>query len=302
MSSFWSLSRKYLVLGQLPLFAGLLLVGSAYGQSSPNINFKKDRITREPASYIPDDDVIVKPVDNELSFYQQYVANDQSVDVVNSRNQLKIWNDNQIFAQQYGLDSTLTGSAFFVPTPDVKWEYFKQRYMRYLRQKGEQPFKDMPKDWYNGLRASNEVDTIDEMEARFKASNNKSSGTRSVLPGAFQEKEVKLFKNMHFIFQPRLDQGLVIVGVKTKTGKARAWVGANGETEVNVQQSFDSIGLRVMYNYFAHNGRYFTSVDKRLMDNVYARVTSTKDPRKAGVNGSDVYQDDQFMLLYAKQF
>jgi hypothetical protein len=107
---------------------------------------------------------------------------------------------------------------------------------------------------------------------------------------------------MHFIFQPRLDQGLVIVGVKTKTGKARAWVGANGETEVNVQQSFDSIGLRVMYNYFAHNGRYFTSVDKRLMDNVYARVTSTKDPRKAGVNGSDVYQDDQFMLLYAKQF
>lgn len=302
MSSFWSLSRKYLVLGQLPLFAGLLLVGTAYGQSSPNIHLKKDRISREPASYIPDDDVIVKPVDNELSFYQQYVANDQSQDVVNSRNQLKIWNDNQIFADQYGMDSTLAGSSYFVPTAEVKWEYFKSRYMRYLRQKGEQPFKDMPKEWYNDLRASNEVDTIDEMEARFKATNKKSTSTGNALPGAFQEKQIKLWKKTHFIFQPRLDQGLVIVGVKTPFGKARAWVGANGETEVNVQQSFDSIGLRVMYNYFAHNGRYFTSVDKRLMDNVYARVTSTKDPRKVDVDGRGVYEDDQFMLLYAKQF
>lgn len=299
MYSFWTHSRKYLILGQLALIIGTAGAQSLQGLSTPNLVMKKDRISREPASYIPDDDVIVKPVDNELSFYQQYVASDNSLDVVNSRNQLKVWNDNQVFADQYGMDSTLTGSSYFVPTPEEKWEYFKSRYMRYLRQKGEQPLKDMPKNWYNDYRASNEIDTIDEMESRFKASNKKSTVTRTALPGAFQEKEFNLWKKTKFIFQPRVDQGLVIVGLKTPYGRARAWVGVNGETEVNVQQTFDSIGLRVMYNYFAHSGRYFTSVDQRLTENVYARVTSNKDPQR---EKSQVYQDDTLMLLYAKSF
>ncbi len=301
MYSFWTHSRKYIILGQFILILGTAVAETQSGLSTPNLVVKKDQISRGPASYIPDDDVIVKPVDNELSFYQQYVASDQSVDVVQSRNQLKIWNDNQQFADQYGMDSTLAGSAFFVPTPDEKWEYFKSRYMRYLRQKGEQPIKDMPKNFYNDYRASNDVDTIDEMEARFKASNKKSSVTKSALPAAFQEKQVSLWKKTKFIFQPRLDQGIVIVGLKTPWGRARAWVGVNGETEVNVQQTYDSIGLRVMFNYFAHDGRYFTSVDQRLMENIYARVTSTKDPRRVGLNGGD-YQDDSAMLLYAKSF
>lgn len=299
MYSFWTHSRKYLILGQFALILGTAGAQSLEGLSTPNYVMKKDVISRAPASYIPDDDVIVKPVDNELSFYQQYVESDQSQDVVTSRNQLKVWNDNQNFADQYGMDSTLTGSAFFVPTPEEKWDYFKSRYMRYLRQKGEQPLKDMPKNYYNDYRASNDVDTIDEMESRFKASNKNSTVTRSALPTAFQEKEVNLWKKTKFIFQPRVDQGLVIVGLKTPYGRARAWVGVNGETEVNIQQTYDSIGLRVMYNYFAHTGRYFTSVDQRLMENVYARVTSNKDPQR---EKSDNYTDDSFMLLYAKSF
>jgi hypothetical protein len=299
MYSFWTHSRKYLILGQFILILGTAAAETQSGLSTPNLVVRKDRISREPASYIPDDDVIVKPVDNELSFYQQYVASDKGEDVVKSRNQLKVWNDNQIFAEQYGMDSSLAGSPYYVPTQDEKWEYFKSRYMRYLRQKGEQPLKDMPKNWYNSYRASNEVDTIDEMEARFKASNKKSTVTKTILPGALQEKQVSLWKKTKFIFQPRLDQGIVIVGLQTPYGKARAWVGVNGETEVNVQQTYDSIGMRVMFNYFAHSGRYFTSVDQRLTENVYARVTSNKDPQR---EKSDYYTDDSVMLLYAKTF
>lgn len=302
MYSFWTHSRKYLILGQFILILGSAGAQTLSGLSTPNLVVKKDRISRGPASYIPDDDVIVKPVDNELSFYQQYVASDNSQDVVKSRNQLKVWNDNQEFANTYKMDSTLAGSSYFVPTPAEKWEYFKSRYMRYLQKKGTQPFQDMPKSWYNNYRASNDVDTIDEMEARFKASNKQKSVSNNVLPSAFQEKSVNLWKKTKFIFQPRVEQGLAIVGVQTPYGKIRAWVGVNGQTEVNAQQSFDSIGLRVMYNYFAQSGRYFTSVDQRLTTGLYARVTSTRDPRRVGVNGSDVYNDETFMLLYAKTF
>lgn len=286
-------SRIYRNFGQLTALSLMLFAGIAEGQVTT-----ETYVNRVPASYIPDDDVIVKPVDNELSFYQQYVASDNSQEVIESRNQIKIWNDNQQFAEQYGLDSTLTGAAYFVPTPKEKFEYFKDRYMRYLRRKGEQPFKDAPKSWVRDFTASNEVDTIDEMEARFKKTTKKTHSNQN-LPGALQQKEVSLWKETKFIFQPRVEQGLVVVGIKGPIAYARAWVGVNGETEVNIQKSVDSVGLRMMFNYYAHTGKYFTSVDQRITNNLYARVTSQKNPE---AEGDEVKHDNTLMLLYAKQF
>lgn len=279
---------RHLVVGSLVLVSGI-----AQAQFAPKLS-----IARAPASYIPDDDVIIRPVDNELSFYQQYVASDKSLDVINSRNQIKIWNDNQAFADQYGLDSTLTGSSFFVPSPEEKFEYFKDKYMRYLRRKGEQPFKDMPKSWYQDYRASNEIDTIDEMEERFKNTTKKGVSGKT-LPDSLKQKEVSLWKQHKFIFQPRVDQGLLVVGIKGPYAYARAWVGVNGETEVNVKHEVDSIGLRVMYNYYVHSGKYFTSVDKRITDNLYARITSSKNP---AAKDDIVKHDNTLMLLYATKF
>lgn len=294
MFKFWSHFGKYPGFRQFSAVALVMLTGLAHGQVSPVMSMSP---AREPASYVPDDDVIIKPVANELSFYQQYVASDNSKDVVRTRNQIKIWNDNQQFADQYGMDATLAGSPYFVPTQEEKFKYFQKRYMRYLKRKGEEPLKDMPKDWYNDFRASNEVDTIDEMEEHFKKTSKKSSADKA-LPKALQKKEVSIWKKTKFIFQPRLDQGLVIVGIKGPI-EARAWVGVNGETEVNVQKKIKSIGFRFMVNYYAHTGRYLTSVDQRIMENLYARITSQADPNATDIRKRD---DNTLMLLYAKQF
>ncbi len=290
MYKIWSKFSNLLGFRHLGLILGLMVTGVCLGQTAPHAK----PVTRLPASYIPDDDVIVKPEINEVSFYQKHVAEDESRDVVQVRNQIKVWNDNEVFAQQYGLKTTLTGSPYFIPSPEEKWEYFKDKYLRYMRRKGEQPLKDAPKNWYQDYRASNEVDTIDELEARF-AKTNKTATSGSVLPKSLQAKEVSLWKDTKFIFQPRVDQGLVIVGLKTSFAVARAWVGVNGQTEVNVQQTYDSIGLRAMFNYYAHTGKYFTSVDQRIIQNVYARYTASKDPLTE-VN------DNTLMLLYAKSF
>jgi hypothetical protein len=288
MYKFWTNFMTYPAFRQLGLSLGLLCSGLCLAQAPK----------RMPASYIPDDDVIIKPEVNEISFYQQHVASDESNDVVKARNQLKVWNDNQIFANQYGMNTNLAGSQYFVPDENAKWEYFKDKYLRYLRRKGEAPLKDMPKNWYQEYRASNEIDTIDEMEARFKRTSTTTS-RGNMLPKSLQEKEVSIWKSTKFVFQPRLDQGLVIVGLRGKKTDARAWVGVNGQTEVNVQHRIDEIGFRVMFNYYAHTGKYFTSVDQRLMENVYARYTASKNPEN--VVATEV-NDNTLMLLYAKTF
>jgi hypothetical protein len=295
MYSFWTLSKNYRGFRQFAVCSAVLFTTIVQGQVTPDAF-----VNRRPASYIPDDDIIVKPIDNEISFYQRYVSSDKSDDVAKSRNQLKVWNDNQIFAEQYGMDSSAVGSTFYVPTQDEKLEYFKSKYMRYLRAKGEQPLKDAPKNWYNDFRASNEVDTIDQLESNFKKTT-KTGNTGSALPEALQAKEVSIWKKTSLIFQPRLDQGLVIVGFKSPIAYARAWVGVNGKTEFNVQQTYEKTGTRFMVNYYADTGKYFTSVDQRLIENVYARVTSMKNPLvRPGEEA--IKQDNQLMLLYAKKF
>lgn len=290
MFKFWTLSTNHRGFRQFAVCTAIVFSTIAQGQVTP-----ETEINRRPASYIPDDDVIVKPVDNEISFYQRYVGSDKGEDVVKSRNQLKVWNDNQQFADQYGMDSSLAGSPFYVPTQEEKLEYFKSKYMRYLRRKGEQPLKDTPKNWYNEYRASNEVDTIDELESNFKKSTKKGSVSGSPLPESLQAKEFNVWKKTKFVFQPRVDQGLVIVGFKSPIAYARAWVGVNGKTEINVQQSYDKTGTRFMVNYYADTGKYFTSVDQRLYESLYARATRNIDP-------TTKVDDNTFMLLYAKQF
>lgn len=295
MYNFWSKRSNSLGFRHLGLVAGLMLSTVCFGQTAPYSR----PVKRVPASYIPDDDVIVKPEMNEISFYQKYMAEDKSSDVVQARNQIKVWNDNEAFAQQYGLRTTLAGSPYFIPSQEEKWEYFKGKYLRYLKRSAEQPLKDAPKNWYQGQRASNEVDTIDEIEKRFQKSNKGSSasgdGSASALPKSLQAKEVSLWKNTKFMFQPRVDQGLVIVGFKTSFAVARAWVGVNGKTEVNVQQTYASIGLRAMFNYYADSGKYFTSVDQRIVENIYARYTVSRDP-------ATEVNDNTLMLLYVKTF
>lgn len=255
-------------------------------------------LSRAPASYTPDEDVIVRPIENEVTLYDRFIKADKDIRIREFRNQINIWNNNQQFADTYGMDSTLQGSAYFVPTPEEKWEYFKSNYMRYLRRKGEQPLKDQPKEWYREWRASDEIDSIDRLESGFNATSKKTLSGQE-LPDALKTKEVSVWKKTKFIFQPRLDQGLIIVGFSGPIAYVRAWISANGETEMNAQKTFESIGLRVMANYYTQSGQYISSVDQRITDHLYARLTATKNP---DVEDGTRSNDETIMLLYNKEF
>lgn len=289
MTKLLTVLKKCKSLGQcLP---ALLMMGAV-------LPCKAQSLRRSPASYTPDEDVIVRPIDNEVTLYDRFVRQDKDDTVREYRNQIAIWNNNQTFADTYGMDTSLQGSGYFVPTADEKWEYFKSNYMRYLRRRGEQPLKDQPKEWYRQWRASDEVDSIDRLDSGFDRTAKKSA-TGKILPEALQAKEVSVWKSTKMIFQPRIDQGLVIVGFKGPIGHVRAWININGETEINGQKSFESIGLRMMANYYTKSGQYLSAVDKRLTDNLYARITATKNKE---VQDGTPSNDETIMLLYNKEF
>jgi hypothetical protein len=180
-------------------------------------------------------------------------------------------------ADAHGVDSNSIGSYYYVPQPKDQWQYISRSYFRYLRKKGEDPLKDGSRDIMRSWNSDKEVNSIDEMEATFRKTTNRSSIGQD-LPGALREKEVGKTQRMRFYFQPRLEQGLLIFRVTSAIIDGRAWVGVNGESEFNLERRFTSTGTRIMWNYFTNNGQYLTALDQRLGGGFSARYTNSKNP------------------------
>ena len=291
ISTIWGYRPKFRQL----LAAGLLLSTIPIAQDPI-----KEIIGREPANYVPNDDVIVVPVDAEMSFYEKHVLNDKVFSGKSQvQQQVKIWQENELMAQQYGLDTQSVGSLYYVPTNDEQFKVVQRSYFRYLQKKSEDPFKEEGQSIVRDWTANDEVNSIDEMEAAFRATARRD-GIGRPLPKAFQQRQVAKTKKFRFNFQPRIEQGLIILRMEGPIVDVRAWVGANGETEVNAERKFEATGTRFFVNYFAHEGRYLSVMDQDLLyPGLRARFTSTWDPDELAPERAN---ERRYQLMYSTAF
>lgn len=260
----------------------------------------KEIVGRRPANYVPNDDVIVVPVDAEMSFYEKHVLNDKTfANKSRVQQQIRIWQENELMAQQHGHDTQSAGSIYYVPEADEKFKYVQRSYFRYLQKKGEDPFKTEGQAIIRDWTADDEIESIDEMEAAFRATARRD-GVGRPLPKAFRERQVAKTKKFRFNFQPRIEQGLIILRMEGPIVDMRAWVAANGETELNAERRFELTGTRFFVNYFAHEGRYLSAIDQNLVyPGLRARFTSTWDPDELAPERAN---ERRYQLLYSTAF
>jgi hypothetical protein len=77
-------------------------------------------------------------------------------------------------------------------------------------------------------------------------------------------------------------------------------VGANGESEINVERRFEATGTRFMVNYFTLQGRYLSAIDQSLIvPGLRARFTSTWDPDQ---QAPEFANERRIQLFYGTQF
>lgn len=288
MSKFWAIIQRCQKSRQLRLSLGLVCSFSVCAQAR--------NLSRAPANFTPDDDVIVAPVSAEMSFYDKYVVNDKSwkeKSVV--KRQISIWQENINMAQHYGLDINSPG-AYYVPQSKDKWAYVQSSYFRFLRKQGEDPLKKESNDIWQNWTASKEVDSIDEMESAFKKSNELARKQGIAVKG-FEEKNLSKNGQFKFQFQPRLEQGMMIIKLKSPWVEGRAWVSYRG-TELKLEKTLESTSTRFLINYYTQYNRYLASVDQPITATVSARATSTWDPRL----GQGLSNDQTLQLRYNAEF
>jgi hypothetical protein len=112
-------------------------------------------------------------------------------------------------------------------------------------------------------------------------------------------------KKFRFHFQPRPEQAMVIVGMTSQYFDARAWIGVE-RAEFNIQRTFDKSGTRLMFNYYAEEGRYLAVADQSLgIAGLSARATATRQtvtPVGQTSSATQLKDDQRLQLIYSREF
>lgn len=260
---------------------------------------------RKPAHYVPNDDVIVVPVEAKMGFYEKNILNDQTWSEKSLvQQQIRLWQENEVMAQRYGLDTESIGSQYYVPLNDEKFRYIQRSYFRFISRKGTQELQATGRATLRQWTASDEISTIDEMDAAFRNSN---SGARaSQRPSLLREENFAQTKRTKFRYQLRPEQAMVIIRVESPWFEGRAWVTPRG-AELNLQRYFDSTGTRLMVNYFTDESRYLAVADQPLgIDGLMARATATRQSGAAepsqSITGTQLQDDQTLQILFSRQF
>lgn len=227
--------------------------------------------SRAPANFVPDDDMIVVPLVIERNFYDDFNEK-HKVKFKQSREKLEGW----IIQEQYAIDHGLEDVDFIqLPTAADKERFLRRNYLRFIQRDVERSNNETLQGLVNSWTADDEINAIEntEEQGEFIIKAKKSRGQKVVEA----KKTVKVGKNkFKFDIQPRLEQGMVIVRLKSSFVNVRAWLGVNGKQEVIVKRKFKSTGTKLWANFFIDEKRTLAAASQSLGKFCSLRFTHEK--------------------------
>lgn len=280
------------------IYTQLLVAAYFLVISSSSAFCQEVEIGRKPANFVPDDDAIIVPMVIEKNFIDEFHEKHEDT-FKSARKKLKYWLTQEQYAKDYGLENT---GMVNLPTAEEKEKFLQRNYLRFIS-------KDVEKSTNKGLQnsweqwtADDEIDAITAVELHEKVliKAQKNQG-KSALKAT---KTVKVgTDNLKFGFQPRVEIGMMKFTLTSKHFKARAWVGVNGNQELNVEKRFKTTGTKAFVNYYIEETRLLAALDQRLARHWSLRATHAKDfDNFENINQSITYEDNIVQLRFNMGF
>lgn len=281
-----NICKKYM---QVCLSVYLLVTSVAIGDTG-----------RVPANFVPDDDLIVVPIVIEKSFIDRF--NEKHEDNFRgSKDRLKYWISQEEYAEAYGLEGRGIVST---PSADDKQKFLDRNILRFISKDIERSTNKGAQSIWEDWVADDEIDAIQAIEAheRVLVRAEKSQNTLGYLKAS---KTVKVGKRskIKFGFQPRLEIGMAKFTMSSSIVDLKAWVGVNGNQEVNIERKFKSTKTKAFLNYKIDETRLLMVVDQRIARHWGLRFTHQKDIDKFNeISQTGVEENNVVQLRYSKRF
>ncbi len=235
-------------------------------------SFSYARGFRAPANVVPDDDMIVVPLNIEGNIYEDF--NEKHKDKFKaSRQKLELWMQNEQYAKDYGLEGT---GAVRLPTQDEKEDFLKRNYLRFLSKDVQRSTNGALKNTWSSLTTNDEIDSISEYEDReeyFVRAKNSNTKKEPQL-----ETRIKVGKRKFKLrFQPRFEQGAMKITLKSEFVNLKALLGVNGNQEVKFEKKWNSTNTKALLYYYIDESRVLASVDQKIEGGLSLRFVHEKD-------------------------
>lgn len=256
-------------------------------------------ISRKPANFVPDDDLIIVPMLIEKSTYERFNER-HSRKFEGARKTIQTWIAREEYAQAYGLEDR---GIVKLPTEAQKQSFLQNNYLRFMTKDIERSTNSGLQDTWQDFTAEDDVDAIEELErhekvlvfAKNKESNDNLKTTKKVKVGGKSTFE--------FSMQPRIELGLIKFDLESKYFDARAWVGINGNQEIKIERKFKATKTKVFANYYIDQTRLLVAADQTLTRHLKLRLTHDKNVESFDdITKSGVTENNKIQLRFGMKF
>lgn len=263
------------------------------------------QVSRAPANFVPDDDQIVVPIVIEKNMMEEFHEKHQN-DFKDAKQKIRHWIAQEEYAEVYGFKNS---GVVDLPTPEEKQKFFERNYLRYISkdlEKGAQNtakgWERSAKEWYQSWDADDELAAMEAQEEKEEfiiKARKKTGGKKREI-----KKEVKVGESkIDFLAQPRLEMGMIKLRLKSPYINAKAWLGVNGNQEIELEREFDATRTRAKLYYFIEQQRVLASVDQHLVHNLSLRVTHDKiDGDGVGAPNGESFENNVVQLRFGMGF
>lgn len=236
------------------ILATLLLNDLASAQSS--------KIGRAPANFVPDDDLIEVPMVYEKGILDDFHKENKQA-FTQSKKSVEFWQTQSELAEAYGLENR---GIYITPNQQQRQNFMQRNYLRFLTQRIERNSNQGIANAWEEWTTDDEIDSLKNYEEHeeyiIKAKKERGGSVK-----LDKTQKVKVGKKEFKVdFQPRLEMGMVKVQVKSSYFNLKAWVGVNGNQEVQAYKKF-STGTDIQARYYIDQGRVLAAVDQDLNQN-----------------------------------
>lgn len=257
-------------------------------------------VGRAPANFVPDDDLIVVPIVIEKSFIDRFNEKHEN-EFRGSKERLKYWISQEEYAEAYGLEGR---GIVNTPSESDKERFLDRNILRFISKDIERSTNGEVKDIWEEWTADDEIDAIEAIENHEKVLV-KAEGSKQPLQGLETTKTVNVGKRskIKFGFQPRVEIGMVRFTMKSDLFNMRAWVGINGNQELNIERKFKSTGTKAFVNYKIDETRLLMAVDQRFARHWGLRFTHQKEVDGfSEITGTGISENNVVQLRFSKYF
>lgn len=256
------------------------------------------QVSRAPANFVPDDDQILVPMVIERNFMDDFHAKHKN-NFQDAKKKIRHWLAQEEYAEAYGFDNN---GVVKLPTPEEKQKFFERNYLRFITKDVEKSANRSAQEWYENWSADDELASIEAQQEKeefiIKAKRQNGQQVKDI------KSVVKVGKSkIRLDVQPRLEMGMIKVRFRSPYFEGRAWLGINGNQELQLERKFRATNTKTQVNYFIEQKRVLASVDQRLANHLSLRLTHDRIDGE-GINAVDgkTFENNVVQLRFGMGF